>query len=87
MPFKALITVLLASHLSAAALAQTEVTTNRSKSIKTQRCETQAEIGTRLAKKRICMSEAEWRELRQRTRTDLDQGVSQRPAYCVPPNC
>lgn len=56
-----------------------EIINSRSKSAKTQRCETTHEIGSRLARKRICMSEAEWREMRAQTRTDVEKILAQKP--------
>ncbi len=70
--------VLLA--VAAPAMAETEVGT-KSRSLKKQRCVTHKEIGTRLAKKRVCMSEAKWREMQQETRRDLDQALGQKPSY------
>ncbi len=57
-----------------------------SKSFKKQRCVTVTDIGTRLAKKRICMTEAEWRDMQQRTNTDMSQVQGQKPTHC-PPAC
>jgi hypothetical protein len=77
---KALISGLFALSLAAPAAAETEIST-KSKDLKKQRCVTQKEIGTRLAKKRVCMSEAKWREMQQETRRDLDQALGQKPSY------
>ncbi|HEY0445414.1 MAG TPA: hypothetical protein VGD19_03075 [Allosphingosinicella sp.] len=62
----------------AAPASATEITNSRSKSAKKQRCETTTEIGSRLARKRICMSEAEWREMRAQTRTDVEKILAQK---------
>jgi hypothetical protein len=77
---KILIGGLALLSLAAPAMAETEVGT-KSKSLKKQRCVTHKEIGTRLAKKRVCMSEEKWRALQQETRRDLDQALGQKQSY------
>ncbi len=62
-----------------AALAQTEATNSRSKPFAKQRCVTHTEIGTRLSKKRTCMSEAQWREMQQRTNFEVSQVQGRKP--------
>lgn len=42
-------------------------------------CETVEEIGSRLARKRICMTKAEWQAVRQETRMSLDKATAIRP--------
>ena len=72
--------------LASPALAEDTTVKPGSKSFKKQRCVTATEIGTRLAKKRICMTEAEWRDMQQRTNTDMSQVQGQKPTHC-PPAC
>ncbi len=78
---KALVAALCVIGLAAPAAAETQTSSKRVKSDKVQRCVTHHEIGTRLAKKRVCMSEKEWRQLQQETRRDLDQTLGQKPSY------
>ena len=47
---------------------------------KAMRCTTDTEIGTRLAKKRTCMTEAEWREMQQRPNLEVSQVRAASPA-------
>lgn len=72
--------------LAGPALAEDSAVKSGSKSSRKQRCVTAPEIGTRLAKKRICMTEAEWRDMQQRTNTDMSQIQGQKPTHC-PPAC
>jgi hypothetical protein len=65
--------------LAPPAFAQTETSNSRSKTFAKQRCMTHTEIGTRLAKKRTCMSEAEWREMQQRTNFEVSQVQGRKP--------
>ena len=67
--------------LAAPATAETKIGT-KSKSPNKQRCVTHHEIGTRLAKKRVCMSEAKWRAMETQNRIDIDQAVNQKPWQC-----
>lgn len=75
--FRVVLAALAAASLAAPASAE-EITNSRSKSAKKQRCETTTEIGSRLARKRVCMSEAEWREMRAQTRTDVEKILAQK---------
>ena len=83
---RTLIAALAILSLTGPALAENSTVKSGSKSFKKQRCVTVPEIGTRLAKKRICMTEAEWRDMQQRTNTDMSQVQGQKPTHC-PPAC
>ncbi len=75
------LTVLASALIFAApaALAQTDTASSRSKSFGKQRCVTHTEIGTRLSKKRTCMTEAEWRDMQQRTNFEVSQVQGRKP--------
>jgi hypothetical protein len=83
---RALIAAVGILNLASPAFAADTTVKSGSKSFKKQRCVTVPEIGTRLAKKRICMTEAEWRDMQQRTNTDMSQVQGQKPTHC-PPAC
>lgn len=78
--FRSVMSAIVLLAVAAPAAAETQIST-KSKDLKKQRCVTHKEIGTRLAKKRVCMSEAKWREMQQETRRDLDQALGQKPSY------
>jgi hypothetical protein len=42
-------------------------------------CESMGETGSRLARKRICMTKAEWDQMRQEDKMQVDRAQSQRP--------
>ncbi len=76
---KALVAALCAAALASPVAAESEASSERSKSDKKMRCESSADLGSRLSRKRVCMTEAEWREMRARTRTDLEKFLAQKP--------
>ena len=63
----------------AAPTAAQEKKPSASKTATKQRCEVQQEIGSRLGRKRVCMSEAEWRQMRADTRTEVEKILAQKP--------
>lgn len=78
---RVLISGLVLLGLAAPAMAETTIG-SKSKSPNKQRCVTHQEIGTRLAKRRVCMSEAKWRALETQNRIDIDQAVNQKQWQC-----
>ena len=78
---KVLIGAIALSSLASAATAETKIGSG-SRSPNKQRCVTHHEIGTRLAKRRVCMTEAKWRALETQNRIDIDQAVNQKQWQC-----
>jgi hypothetical protein len=76
-----LLSGILLLSFAAPAMAETKIGSG-SKSPNKQRCVTHHEIGTRLAKKRVCMTEAKWRALETQNRIDIDQAVNQKQWQC-----
>lgn len=76
-------TGLLLSVAPAAAQTQSTTANNAAKPAQAQGdpnrliCETEQEIGSRLAAKRVCMTAAQWKEHQQQVRGQLDQWHTQ----------
>jgi hypothetical protein len=49
-------------------------------------CERQSVIGSRLAKKKVCMTRQQWQEKRRDDRDTVDKQQVASPLRCVPPN-
>lgn len=73
------LTGLLLSVTPAVAQTQPPVTSSAAKPAQSNHdanrliCETEQEIGSRLASKRICMTAAQWKEREQQIHSQLDQ--------------
>ena len=69
------LSALVLAGTTAPAMAAGEENTETKKA--KQICKTYKETGSRLGGKRICMTEAQWEEHRQRTKADIDRAQTQ----------
>lgn len=71
-----MISSLLLATLLSAQPPQTAATTARAADPNRQICQTLAETGSRLSRRRVCMTSAQWEEHRQQTKDSLERAQS-----------
>ena len=77
------VAIMAASALASPAAAQSQAAPNYSSGDRNEKiCESIAAIGSRLAKKRVCATRAEWEEKRRLDREAVDQAQRLLPGPC-----
>jgi hypothetical protein len=75
----------LLASVTAVALAAPATSKEREYDPEEMICERQPVLGSRLAKKKVCMTRAQWDEKRRDDRDTVDKQQLGAPLRCVPP--